>query len=543
MLLPALTAPGFAAPKAAVRRAGRTPDVRLRIAVPPLVLGQPGAGRPGSGGVGMVLDGSKGRVVVGRVVPGGPAAKAGVMAGDEVLGVDDWKVPALPKSADVAKRVRGQAGQPVKLHLRRADVSKPLTLTVVRGAMKSLFPAVVKQVLRVESGLALIATAERHVYGVAFPNGARTDQMIPYQWAIGPRGVALGHVDVRRGHGVIAWSRAGATIQVADWRLDLKPVSHDKFMIVGSSTRPLAVASQDTWLSRDPARADYVVPRPPRKPFLRTWPNGKCNLRLRVDVAGKRALNRRVAFLLRNRAGLSLPTASTLTDERGVARLALPGDTYDLTALHAARAGGRPDLFFESHVGGAPIKLSCRGNDADSGAIAVPLMAGGSEKARAGSATASASMFSHALVGKPLPVQRVRRWLGTSALPETLKGHVMLLYLWATWCGPCKRVSPIIAELDARMRGRGLVVVSASVDRDANALVDFAAGRMAGAAAVAWLGPAALEDLPIRGIPTAIVIDHQGVVRAVHTGTGMSLDAWQKLLIELLNKAKKAARR
>ena len=44
----------------------------------PLLAGEAAARKPGPGGVGMVLDGSKGRVIVARVVPGGPAAKAGV---------------------------------------------------------------------------------------------------------------------------------------------------------------------------------------------------------------------------------------------------------------------------------------------------------------------------------------------------------------------------------------------------------------------------------------------------------------------------------
>ena len=119
----------------------------------------------------------------------------------------------------------------------------------------------------------------------------------------------------------------------------------------------------------------------------------------------------------------------------------------------------------------------------------------------------------------------------------------MVVYLWATWCGPCKRVSPMMAELDVRLRKKGLIFVSASVDRDETALDDFAGRRLPGSAPIAWLGPAALEDLPIRGIPSAIAIDHRGVVRAVHTGTGVSLKAWLNVVEGLLGEARSRKKR
>ena len=485
----------------------------------------------------MVLDGSKGRVIVARVVPGGPAAKAGVKAGDQVLAVDEWKVPAVPKSAEVAAHVRGLAGKTVKLRLGRADVPQPVELSVLRGNMAALFPPAVKQVLRITPGLALIAVAEKHVYGVAFPDGGRPDGQFAYEWAVGPRGGPLGHVDVRRGLGVLAWSRAGVTLQVADWRLDLKPTRDGQAMVVGSSTRPVAVADQDTWLTLDPTQATYVVPRPPQSPYLRTWPAGPGLLRL--GLGEKLAAGRRLSLILKNDEGLQLPSASTLTDDRGVARLALPAGNYQIMGLAAARAGGQSDLYFHAHITDPAPTVSCRAA-AHTAVIPIKLTAGGSPQAMAGAATPEAAMFSHKLVGQPLPTQQIRRWLGKAHLPNDLRGKALLIYIWATWCGPCKRVSPIMAELDARMRKGGLLLVPASVDRDIGALEDFAAGRMAGAAAVAWLGPAALEDLPIRGIPTAILIDHLGVVRAVHTGTGMSIAGWQTLVGKLLDEAKAA---
>ncbi len=490
----------------------------------------------------MVLDGSKGRVLVARVVPGGPAAKAGVKAGDEIIAVGSWQVPAQPKSAVVAAHVRGPPGLAVTIRVRRSGAATPLELQIMRASMAALFPPVSRRVLEVTDGLALVATSEQRTLGVAFPAGARKDRLIPYQWAVGRRGERLGHANARRGHGLVAWSRAGATIQVADWRLDLKPRKHGGGLVVSASTRPVAPLRVDDWLVREPSQADYVLPRAPRRPYRRIWAAGRCQIRAQVSVSGRAVPGTRVALMLRNAKGLQLPTASTIINARGVASFTIEPAAYRVVGLHPARAGGRRDLYYSARLEDRAAAVVCTGTDQPT-RLKLALTSGAGARALAGAAAPDPAMAKHPLVGKPLPGQRVRKWIGRARLPKQMRGRALVIYLWATWCGPCKRVSPLMAELDVRLRRKGLLFVSASVDRDEVALDDFAARRLPGAAAIAWLGPAALEDLPIRGIPTAIAIDHRGIVRAVHTGTGMSLAAWQQLVEGLLKEARTARKR
>ncbi len=533
MTLLLVAAPAFAARTAATR----PPSDALPFLGPAVQKKKPQAG-----GVGMVLDGSKGRVIVARIVPGGPAAKAGVKAGDEVVAVDAWQVPAQPKSAVVAAQVRGPPGKAVTLRVRRAGSKAPLELRVMRGSMAALFPPVSRRVLEVDKGLALVATSEQRTMGVAFPSGAHKDRLIAYQWIVGQRGVPLGDARARRGHGLVAWTRAGATIQIADWRMELKPRRHGSGLVVGASTRPVAPLTMDNWLTREPNRADYVLPRQPRRPYRRIWAAGGCALRARVLVAGKPAAGQRLALVLRNSQGLQLPTASTLVDDKGVASFTVEPAAYRVVGLHPARAGGSRDLYYSARLEDRAAAAVCTGT-ARPTHFDLALTKGADARARSGAMAPTPAMARHPMVGKPLPAQRVRKWLGEARLPKRMRGRALVIYLWATWCGPCKRVSPLMAEVDVRLRRKGLLFVSASVDRDETALDDFAARRLPGAAPIAWLGPAALEDLPVRGIPTSIAIDHRGVVRAVHTGTGISLGAWQTFLEGLLKEAKAARKR
>lgn len=69
-----------------------------------------------------------------EVIPGGPSEKVGLMAGDQIIMIDD-SVAAGPKmtNGEVMKRLRGEKGSKVKLGIKRQNTKKMLTFTVTRG--------------------------------------------------------------------------------------------------------------------------------------------------------------------------------------------------------------------------------------------------------------------------------------------------------------------------------------------------------------------------------------------------------------------------
>jgi thiol-disulfide isomerase/thioredoxin len=65
------------------------------------------------------------------------------------------------------------------------------------------------------------------------------------------------------------------------------------------------------------------------------------------------------------------------------------------------------------------------------------------------------------LEGKPAPALDVRDWL--SAKPKALaelRGHPVLLFFWAHWCGDCKNDAPILAEVVKMYAPKGLVAIA-----------------------------------------------------------------------------------
>lgn len=106
---------------------------------------------------------------------------------------------------------------------------------------------------------------------------------------------------------------------------------------------------------------------------------------------------------------------------------------------------------------------------------------------------------------------------GQPARLSNLRGKVVLLNFWATWCPPCKAEMP---DLEAIYReygdAQGLVVVGVNYEEDAAPVEAFVRER--GLSFPVWLdrkGEAAAK-LGVRGLPVSFIIDREGYV----------LDAW-----------------
>ena len=88
------------------------------------------------GGIGVVLTQSAGKVLVEEVLKDGPAARAGIEAGDLLARVDGEETAGLPLER-IVSLVRGEVGSSVTLDLVRAATGQALTCTVVREAIRA----------------------------------------------------------------------------------------------------------------------------------------------------------------------------------------------------------------------------------------------------------------------------------------------------------------------------------------------------------------------------------------------------------------------
>jgi len=100
-----------------------------------------------------------------------------------------------------------------------------------------------------------------------------------------------------------------------------------------------------------------------------------------------------------------------------------------------------------------------------------------------------------------------------------LRGRVVVVDFWATWCGPCRAMTPTLQRLHARYGARGLTVVGVNVDEDGPGVVPrFRRHFGVGYPMVYDVGMAASSRYQVRSLPTLLVIDREGHLRYRHAG-------------------------
>ncbi len=137
------------------------------------------------------------------------------------------------------------------------------------------------------------------------------------------------------------------------------------------------------------------------------------------------------------------------------------------------------------------------------------------------------------LEGKPAPPLEEAQWLGAKppSLAE-LKGHPVLLFFWAHWCGDCKAEMPVLARIVADYRSTGLVLIGPTqhygyvaggddAPRDVETRYIDLVRRQYYAPLAGMSVPLSEQNFLNYGAsttPTLVLIDRQGIVRLYHPG-------------------------
>ena len=105
-----------------------------------------------------------------------------------------------------------------------------------------------------------------------------------------------------------------------------------------------------------------------------------------------------------------------------------------------------------------------------------------------------------------------------------MRGRVVLLDFWATWCAPCRVAIPKLDALQARFGAQGLSVLGVSTE-DAQDVATFTQHMGMRYGIAADKHGATTRSYGVASLPTLIVIDKRGVVRDVAIGFDPGSDA------------------
>ncbi len=134
------------------------------------------------------------------------------------------------------------------------------------------------------------------------------------------------------------------------------------------------------------------------------------------------------------------------------------------------------------------------------------------------SALALACPVSAADVGLPAPAFSLPSVKGDPVALDKLRGKVVYVDFWASWCGPCRRSFPWMNEMQQKYGGKGFVVVGVNVDKkrtDADKFLVQNPANFTIAFDEAGTTPAAYA---VKGMPSSYLIDGTGKIVYVERG-------------------------
>lgn len=118
-------------------------------------------------------------------------------------------------------------------------------------------------------------------------------------------------------------------------------------------------------------------------------------------------------------------------------------------------------------------------------------------------------------VGEALPA--MERFDLEGKIPP-LKGKVVIVDFWATWCAPCRQSFPAFERLVQHFGSDKLVVVAVSVDESAADVKRYLAAHPVSFSTVRDARHSFAAAVEPTGMPTTLVLDRKGIVRLVHVG-------------------------
>jgi thiol-disulfide isomerase/thioredoxin len=147
-----------------------------------------------------------------------------------------------------------------------------------------------------------------------------------------------------------------------------------------------------------------------------------------------------------------------------------------------------------------------------------------------------------ALVGQPAPAIDVATLNGNRfRLANYVGKEVVMVDMWATWCGPCKKELPILAEVAREYRTRGVVFCAVSVHDEKQKVATYVKSEKLNVAVGLDENGSVAGAYHANAIPMLVLIDKSGIVRYVHVGLRSNLKATLHEELDSLLSAKSVA--
>jgi len=123
---------------------------------------------------------------------------------------------------------------------------------------------------------------------------------------------------------------------------------------------------------------------------------------------------------------------------------------------------------------------------------------------------------------KPEPAPRftAKATNGETFSNDSVKGKVVLLQFWATWCQYCRREQPIVDSIEAEFRDKGLIVLAIDVGESRKTVKKYLAANPRECRVVLNEDTNLAAMYAASSYPIYVVIDREGNIAGIQRGAG-----------------------
>jgi len=120
--------------------------------------------------------------------------------------------------------------------------------------------------------------------------------------------------------------------------------------------------------------------------------------------------------------------------------------------------------------------------------------------------------------GAPAPAFQLHSAASTDLSLGDLKGQVVLINFWASWCGPCRQEMPVLEQLYKKYKAAGFTLVGVNVEPKSADAEGFLKSTPVSFPILFDPDSKVSKLYEVSGMPSTVILDRAGKVRYIHHG-------------------------
>jgi len=124
--------------------------------------------------------------------------------------------------------------------------------------------------------------------------------------------------------------------------------------------------------------------------------------------------------------------------------------------------------------------------------------------------------------GKPAPQFQLANPDGQLVSLSDLRGKLVLINFWASWCGPCRQEMPYIQQIYNEWQAKGMVLLAINIGESPSQVEEFMQSQGLSFPVLLDTEGKVAGQYGIRAIPTSFFIDRDGIIQDMKVGAFQS---------------------